>query len=90
LRYKAEHIKHTFAGWTTLAPSEYTDKIRLKVTDKWAYYKHTPEKFINANGTAIMWDVPVITNRTILVNRPDIVLHDKERRLSYWSIWPHQ
>jgi hypothetical protein len=34
---------------------------------------------INVNGTTIMWDVPVIIDRTILVNRPDIALHDTEK-----------
>jgi len=32
----------------------------LQVTDK--YYEHTPENVRNANGTTIMWDVPVITD----------------------------
>jgi len=27
-----------------------------------------------------------ITDQTILANRPDIVLHDKKRRLAYWLI----
>jgi hypothetical protein len=56
--YKAqEHIKHTVAGCTTLALSEYTNRHNkvagyshwtickhkeLQVTDK--YYEHTPEK----------------------------------------------
>jgi len=31
------------------------------------------------NGTTV-WDVPVITDRTILANRPDIVLHDKKEK----------
>jgi hypothetical protein len=28
-----------------------------------------------------MWDVPVITDRMILANRPDTVLHDKEEKI---------
>jgi hypothetical protein len=36
-----------------------------------------PERVINVNGTAFVWDVPVITDRTILENRLDIVLRDK-------------
>jgi len=47
----------------------------LHVTDK--YYEHTAEKVINVKGTSGTWDVSVITDRTILVNRPDIVLYDK-------------
>jgi len=43
--------KTYFAGWATLAPSEYTNKIRLKFTDK--YYEHTPEK-------SQMWMVPLL------------------------------
>jgi len=50
--------------------------MEIQITDK--YYEHTPESVINANGTTIMWDVPVITDQTILANRPDRVLHDKK------------
>jgi uncharacterized Rmd1/YagE family protein len=31
-----------------------------------------PEIVINVNGTTIVWDAPVITDRTILANRSDI------------------
>ena len=70
--YKAEkHIKHTVAGCTTLVPSEHTNRhikvvvhiqwickhIGLQITD--TYYKHKPERVINANGTTIMWDIMV-------------------------------
>jgi hypothetical protein len=87
-----EHTKHIVTGCTTFVPSQYTNiqntvtgyfhwmicKHReIQITDK--YFKHIPESFVNAIGTTIMWDVPVITDRTILANRPDRVLHDKKR-----------
>jgi hypothetical protein len=50
----------------------------LQVTDK--CYEHIPEKVINVKVTTIIWDVPVITDQTILANRPDLVLHDKKQK----------
>jgi hypothetical protein len=49
----------------------------LQVTEK--YHKHYRERVININGTTTMWDVPVITDRTILANRPEIVFYYKKR-----------
>ena len=48
----------------------------LQVTDK--YYEHIPERVINVNGTAVMWYILRITDRTILANPPGIVLRDKK------------
>jgi hypothetical protein len=94
--YKAEHIKHTVVGCTTLAPSEHTNKYNnvvgyiyctiyqhmgLQVTDK--YYEHIPEMDINIHSTTIMWDVPVTTDRTLLANRSDTVQPEKNKRLAY-------
>jgi len=39
-----------------------------------------PERGINVNSTTIMWDIPVITDRKILANQPDLVLHDKKEK----------
>jgi hypothetical protein len=50
----------------------------LQVTDK--YYKHITERVITVNGTTITWHVLVITNGTILANRPDTVWHDKKEK----------
>jgi hypothetical protein len=91
---KAEQlIKHIVMGYTTLVPSQYTNRqntvtgyihwmicqhTEIQITDK--YYEHVPESVINANGTTIMWDVPVIKNRTILANQPHKVLHDKKQK----------
>jgi hypothetical protein len=35
------------------------------------------KRVLNVNGTTIMWDLPVVTDQTILANLPDIVLHEK-------------
>jgi glutamyl-tRNA reductase len=40
------------------------------------YCEHILERFINVNGTTIMWDVQVITDGTLVANQPDRVLHD--------------
>ena len=47
-----------------------------QVTDK--YYENIPERFINVKGATIMWDVPALTDGTIIANRLDIALRDKE------------
>ena len=72
------------------APSEYTNRhnkvagyiywtvckhVGLKGTDK--FYEHIPERFINVNGTTMMWDIPFITERTVLANQPHTVLYDE-------------
>jgi len=91
--YKAEqHIKHIVTRCPILPPSEctnghsnvagYTNRtvckhVGLQGTDR--YYGHVPERFINVNSTTIMWDMLVITQRTVLTNQPDRVLHDKRR-----------
>ena len=73
-----------------LAPTEYTKRhnnvanyihwklckhFGIKTPDK--YYEHQPEKVLNMANVTITWDVPVITDRNIPANRPDIVVHDK-------------
>jgi hypothetical protein len=92
--YKAdEHTKHNVAWCTTLVPSEYTIRYNkvagyinwkickcteFQVTDK--YYENRPERVIKVSCTAIIWDIPAVTDRTTLANRPDIVLYDKEEK----------
>ena len=38
------------------------------------------EMTLNVNSATIMWDVPVITDSTIVANQPVIVLHDKIKK----------
>jgi hypothetical protein len=50
----------------------------LQVIDR--YCEHIPDRVINVNGITGMWDIPVITDRTVPANRPDRVLHDKTEK----------
>jgi len=76
-----EHIKHIVVGCTTLMLSECTNRcnmvagyihwtihklLEVPVNDK--YYKRLPVRAISVNGTTIMWDLPVITDRTVLAD----------------------
>jgi len=62
-------------------PSEYTNRhnkvagyihwlirkhMELQCTDN--YCEHIPERVVNVYGTTVMWDVPVVTDQTILAN----------------------
>ena len=70
-----EHIQHIVVRYTTLIPSEYTNRpnmvagyihwtirkhLGLPVNDE--YCKHLPARAINVNSTAIMWDLTIITD----------------------------
>ena len=76
---KRRHIKFRRRGITQ--KKAYNNKVavyipwpickhmRLRVPDK--YCQHIPERVIHVNGTTFMWDVPAITDRTVLANRSD-------------------
>ena len=59
--HDAQHLHHL---------NTLIDTIRLLTgtVTIWAYYEHVPERVINVNTTTIMWDVPVIADRTVLAN----------------------
>jgi hypothetical protein len=75
--YKAEeHTKHTVAGRTIFAPSDYTNRhnkvasyihwmihkyMGLQGNDK--YYEHIANRVIKVNSTTSMWDVLVMTDQ---------------------------
>ena len=79
--YKAEqHIKHIVAGSTELAPSDYTNRHnKVAGYSHWTICKHLGLQ-VTDNSTTIMWDIPVITDRKILANQIDVVLHDKKEK----------
>ena len=48
----------------------------IEITDKW--YEHEPDNVMHNkdNNITITWDMPVNTDRTIIANRPYIIVKD--------------
>ena len=44
------------------------------------YYECIPKRVINYKGTTTVWDVPVFIDRTLLENRPGVVMNDKTEK----------
>ncbi|XP_030751033.1 uncharacterized protein LOC115878627 [Sitophilus oryzae] len=72
-----EHISHLVAGCSTLAPTEYTSR-HNKVA---AYIHWIICKELGVQVQDNPMGVPIITDRTILANRPDLVFHDKKNSI---------
>ncbi|CAH2018627.1 unnamed protein product [Acanthoscelides obtectus] len=89
-----ETVEHIISACPILAPKEYTDRhnnvcaaIHLEVSrhlgcpiksTKW--YEHHPDRITRSEdgSITIMYDHPVITDREIKANRPDIVIKTTE------------
>ncbi|KAI5753628.1 hypothetical protein M8J77_001970 [Diaphorina citri] len=55
----------------------------LKLIDeKTPYYKYEPPPVIETAKYTVYYDRTIMTDKTIPNNRPDIVVHDKERRMA--------
>ena len=82
-----ETTDHLVSGCPMLAPTEYLNRHdRLGQYVHWCLCKnfglphesnsweHTPPKFTENKNATILWDFGIRTDRTIQVNRPDIVV----------------
>ncbi|XP_072162700.1 uncharacterized protein [Bemisia tabaci] len=47
------------------------------------YYKYCPATVLENQRFRLYWDNPILTDKTIMANRPDIVLVDKRDRTAY-------
>lgn len=90
---REETIGHILSGCTTLAATEYTHRHnRVASYIHWTmckelgnevatkYYNHKPEPVLEIENCTLLWDFPIITDREIGANRPDIVLHNRAER----------
>lgn len=88
-----ETVDHVISGCPELAKTDYMERHNriakylhwlicrshgLKVPNKW--YEHQPDTVTEKDNITILWDMPVITDRQIAANRPDIIVKNKSDR----------
>ena len=50
----------------------------IKANDKW--YEHQPETVTENEKVTLLWDMQVLTDKTIKANNPDIIIKDKQEK----------
>ena len=90
-------MTHITNGCKLLAAREYTDRHNLSAkiihqalankhqlsTDNAPYYQYTPQTVLENTEYKLYWDQTIYTDKTIIANRPDIVLMNKRERTTY-------
>lgn len=89
-----ETIEHITAGCGALANNAYLGRHNMVakiVYRQWAikyglvtnpppYYKYSPDAVLENHRYVLYWDRPIITDRTVDYNRPDLILIDKDSK----------
>ncbi|KAJ8723807.1 hypothetical protein PYW07_007787 [Mythimna separata] len=90
-----ESIRHIISGCSRLANGEYLHRhnlvariihqqLALKhslVESEVPYYRYVPDPVLDNGHVILYWDRSIITDRTVVANKPDIVVVDRiERR----------
>ncbi|KAJ8967778.1 hypothetical protein NQ314_002623 [Rhamnusium bicolor] len=94
---KDEYLDHILSGCSVLAPKAYLDRhnrvagivhqnLRVEymgLTETTPYYQYTPQPVYETENALLYWNRPIITDRTIPNNIPDIVLTLKNEKRTY-------
>jgi len=93
-RRPGESLRHIISGCSHLANGEYLHRHNLVariihqqlalqyglVESEVPYYKYAPGPVLENGRALLYWDRSIITDRTIVANKPDIVLIDRSQR----------
>ena len=93
-RRPGESIRHVISGCSHLANGEYLHRHNLVARiihqqlalrydlaeSEVPYYKYAPAPVLENSRALLYWDRSIITDRTIVANKPDIVLVDRSQR----------
>ena len=89
-----ESLRHIISGCSRLANGEYLHRhnqvariihqqLALKynlVEAEVPYYRYMPESVLENGHVTLYWDRSIITDRTVVANKPDIVVIDRSER----------
>ena len=90
---KPETVEHIISGCQTLAADQYLNRHKqlaaqlhldicthhgIKVEAE-CWYQHKPEQVMENEKATILWDSPVITDRHVPCNKPDIVIQEMKK-----------
>ncbi|XP_044766186.1 uncharacterized protein LOC123322308 [Coccinella septempunctata] len=92
--HATETIQHVMSSCPILAPREYTDRhnamakvyhqeLALKyglIRKPKKVHKYAPKELLQNDEVKLYWDFPLVTDRPIPHNRPDIVIFEKTGR----------
>lgn len=92
-----ETIKHIMTACPILAKKEYIQRhnkvcacLHFNICRHYGietvatnWYTHSPESVVNAKDVVVLWDSQVHTDRTVLANKPDIIVKDLKKRICY-------
>uniref|UniRef100_A0A2A4JL63 Reverse transcriptase zinc-binding domain-containing protein n=1 Tax=Heliothis virescens TaxID=7102 RepID=A0A2A4JL63_HELVI len=92
--HPGESIRHIISGCSRLANGEYLHRhnqvakiihqqlaLQYKLVDlEVPYYKYAPDPVLENDHVTLYWDRSIITDRTIVANKPDIVVIDRLAR----------
>ncbi|XP_063619204.1 uncharacterized protein LOC134792018 [Cydia splendana] len=93
-RHPGESLRHIISGCSHLANGEYLHRHNLVariihqqlallyglVDREVPYYKYLPAPVLENGHATLYWDRSIITDRTIVANKPDIVIIDRSQR----------
>ncbi|KAL1446836.1 hypothetical protein WDU94_012201 [Cyamophila willieti] len=92
-----ESIEHVMNGCPMLAENVYLGRhnqvaklIYLELTKQHQllgnsppYYKYSPSPVLEQNNIVLYWDRPILSDRSIAHNRPDIIMINKREKYAY-------
>ncbi|XP_030767020.1 uncharacterized protein LOC115890810 [Sitophilus oryzae] len=90
----SESIQHISSGCPTLAPTSYTERhnniakiIHLELSlilglqsVQTKYFNYTPEPVMENSSHKLYWDTLILTDKTVLHNKPDILWINKYKK----------